>query len=144
MTIASDFIARLKAIDPPVFAIVEGAGEFAAIDRSPPTAMPAAFVLIETEESAESERGTGPVLQRCEADVAVVIVTDNVSDATGGAAAADLETLKAKVRGALIGFVPDAEGADPVQHISGELLKARGGTLWQKELFAVAFYLEEQ
>lgn len=144
MTIVADFIARLLAIDPPVFSIVEGAAEFASID-SVPVAMPAAYVLIEAEASGQNARATGgPVLQRCEADVAVIIITANVSDATGGAAAGDIETLKRQVRTALIGFVPaSSDDGTPVEHISGELLKVRSGTVWQKELFSAAFYLEE-
>lgn len=143
MSLAGDFIARLAAIDPPAFAIVEGADGFASIDTRP-TALPAAYVLVEEETSAPNERMTGPVLQRCEADVAVVIVTENVSDHTGAAAAADIEALKAKVRAALVGFVPaSAEDGTPVEHISGALLKARGGIIWHRELFAAVSIISE-
>ncbi|MBX3580833.1 MAG: hypothetical protein KF810_02915 [Rhizobiaceae bacterium] len=143
MSIVAAFIAALEAIDPPVFRLVGGAAEFASIDTVP-TAMPAAFVLVESEESAENQRSTGPVLQRTIAEVAVVIVTDNVSDHVGAAAAVEIETLKAAVRAALIGLVPDPDEGNPVEHISGELLKAQGGTIWHRELFAAAFYLQEQ
>lgn len=144
MSIVADIIARLKAIDPPAFAIVEGAAEFAAIDTVP-LAMPAAYVLVESEESEENVRMTGPVLQRCVADVAVVIVTDNVSDHTGAAAAGDIEALKAAARGALVGLVPaSSQDGAPVEHISGELLKAKGGTVWHRELFSAVHYIEEQ
>jgi len=144
VTIAADFIARLQAITPPIFAIVEGAADFSTIDGVP-TGMPAAYVLVEEEESGDNERATGPVLQRCEADIAVVIVTDNVSDVSGGAVASDVETLKAAVRAALIGFVPaSAQGGDPITHIGGKLISARRGTVWHRELFAAAYYIEEQ
>lgn len=145
MTIVSEFIAKLEAIDPAPFSIVAGAAEFASIDNALPVAFPAAYVLVEEEASAPSSRGTGPVLQRCEADVAVVIITDNVSDAVGGAAAGDIETLKSAVRAALVGFVPvGSQDGTPVEHVSGELLKAKNGTVWHRELFAAAFYIEEQ
>lgn len=142
MSIVQDFIARLLAIEPPVFAIVEGAAAFASIDRTP-NATPAAYVLVEAETSAPSMRINGPVLQASSADVAVIIVTDNVSDATGAAAAADIEELKRQTRQALIGFVPQSsqDGA-PVQHVEAELLKARGGMVWQRELFATSSFLE--
>jgi len=144
MSIVADIIAQLKAITPPVFSIVEGAAEFASIDTVP-VAVPAAYVLVESEESEANVRMTGPVLQRCIADVAVVIVTDNVSDHTGAAASHDIETLKAKVRAVLVGFVPSSSGdGTPVEHISGELLKAKGGTVWHRELFAAVHYLQEQ
>lgn len=144
MTIVADFIARLQAITPPVFAIVEGAADFSTIETVP-TAMPAAYVLVEEEESGDNERATGPVLQRCEADIAVVIVTDNVSDVSGGAVASDIEALKAAVRAALIGFVPaSTQGGDPITHVGGRLISARRGTVWHRELFAAAYYLQEQ
>lgn len=143
MSVVSEIIAALVAISPSAFALVEGADEFASIDTRP-TALPAAYVLVEEENSAPSERLTGPVLQRCEIDVAVVIVTENVSDATGGAAASDIEALKQKVRAALIGLVPTgAQDGTPVEHVSGALLKARGGTIWHREVFLAVTYLEE-
>jgi hypothetical protein len=68
-----------------------------------------------------------------------------VSDDTGGAAAGEIEALKAAVRKALIGFVPAAsQGGDPLIHVSGNLLKAKNGHVWHRELFGAAYYLEEQ
>lgn len=144
MSIVSEICDRLKAIDPPVFRIVEDAAAFAALNGEP-KATPAAYVLVEEEHSGDNERMTGPVMQRCEGDIAVVIVTRNVSDAIGGAAAGDIETLKGAVRKALIGFVPDtSRGGDPIIHVSGNLLKAKNGHVWHRELFGAAYYLEEQ
>lgn len=144
MSIVSEICDRLKAINPPVFRIVEDAAAFAALNGEP-KATPAVYVLVEEEQSADNERMTGPVMQRVEADIAAVIVTRNVSDAIGGAAAGDIEALKAAVRKALIGLVPAAsQGGDPIIHISGNLLKARNGHVWWRELFGAAFYLEEQ
>jgi hypothetical protein len=143
MSIVDQVIARLNAIDPAVFSIVGGAIDFSAIDDVP-TATPAAYVLIEEEASDPSERATGPVLQRCEADVAVIIIAGNISDLAGGAAAGDLEALKTAVRGALVGFVPDAETGEHLEHIGANLLKARGGCVWHRELFGIGTYIEEQ
>ena len=143
MTLVSEIQARLEATSPAVFRIVAGAAAFASLVGEP-KATPAAYVLVEQEASEENSRATGPVLQRTEADVAVIIVTRNVSDGIGGAASDDLEALKTAVRRALVGFVPTAaQGGDPLQHISGELLKAKSGSVWHKELFAAAYYLEE-
>lgn len=144
MTPASDVIEALKAIDPPAFALVEGAAEFAAIDGVP-VVMPAAYVLAERETSEPSERMTGPVLQLTLTDVAVIIVTGNLSDPVGGAAAADLEGLKRTVRGAVIGLVPSAsQDGSPFQHVEAELLRARGGVVWQRELFSASFFQEQK
>lgn len=143
MSTVSELQAELLAIDPPVFRIVGGAADFASIADAP-HATPAAYVFVEEEVSAENETMTGPVLQRMESDIAVVIITRNLSDAKGGAAAADIETLKTTVRNKLIGFVPTAtQDGTPVTHIAGALLKARGGFVWHRELFGVVSYLTE-
>ncbi|TIY11028.1 MAG: hypothetical protein E5V16_08160 [Mesorhizobium sp.] len=144
MTLSSEFQQRLRDIDPPLFRLVEGAAAWASLNGEPKTT-PAAFVLVEEEHSGENQRMTGNVLQRTEADVAVIIVTRNVSDGTGGAAADDIEILKDAVRGALIGFEPTSvNNADVVEHISSNLLKAKNGHVWQRELFGAGYYLVEK
>ena len=141
MTRNASIIARLEEDGTP-FAMIEGAARLADVDDRP-NATPACFVVTIEEASAENERATGPVLQRMEADIAVVIITNNLTDRNMGQAATDIEELKAWVRGKLLGFVPD--GADePMEHVSGELVKARGGTVWFEDRFGVATYLEEQ
>ena len=143
MSAVSEIQTELLAIDPPVFRIVGGAADFAAIADAP-HAFPAAYVFVEEEASAENETITGPVVQRMESDIAVVIVTKNLTDAKGAAAAAEIETLKTTVRAKLIGFVPEAtQDGTPVTHIAGALLKAKGGYVWHRELFGVVSYLTE-
>jgi hypothetical protein len=144
MSIVSAIIDRLSAMDPPVFAIIGGAADFASVVDEIPNAVPAAYVLIEEEASEPNERATGPVLQRTEADVAVIIVTNNFVDTTGGAAAADIEEVKKSTRGRLVGFVVDAETGEVIEHIGANLLKAKGGYVWHRELFGAAHYIEEQ
>lgn len=144
MTVNAEIQARLKDMDPPLFRIVEGAAAFAALVGEP-KATPAAYVLTEEEVSSDNLRMTGPVLQRTEGDIAVIIVTRNVADSTGGAAADDIEVLKEAVRRRVIGFIPTSSpDGEPVIHISGNLLKARSGSVWQRELFGTAHYQEEQ
>ncbi|MFH1796268.1 MAG: hypothetical protein ABIF45_17400 [Pseudomonadota bacterium] len=142
MSVVSEIIARLSPETGGVFAIVEGAGGWAAVSDSVPTAMPAAYVVSLREASDKNERITGRVLQHLEADIAVILVTDNVSDAIGGAAAGDIEALKAWVRGRLLGFTP-ASAADPLVHVSGELLKTKNGVVWHEEVYGASTYLEE-
>lgn len=143
MTIAADIKARLEAINPPVFNEVGTAADFAGL-VSDPLAMPAAYVVMENEISAESEHMTGPVLQRTAVDVAIVIFTRNVSDNTGGAGAEDIETLKMAVRRALLGFMPpSAEDAEPIEHIEGAMLKVRNGVVCWRDLFGTAYLQQE-
>lgn len=142
MSVVSEIIVRLKPDVDPAFAIVEGATEFAAIDTVP-TAMPAAYVMTLREASSENQRATGRMLQRTEADIAVVIITSNLSDVPGAAVSADLEDLKGWVRRRLVGFeAPSSD--DPLEHVSGELLKTKNGTVWWEEVFGAAYYLSEE
>ena len=144
MSLVADIIARIEVIAPNTFAILAGAAEFAAIDTRP-EAMPAVYVIVEEERAEENTRMTGPVLQRVEADIVVVIAAENVSDTTGGAVAGDIEELKAKVRKSLIGFVPlDSASGEPVTFVEGKLLKMRHGVAWYRELFGVSYYLGEE
>lgn len=144
MSINAEIQQRLKDIDPPVFRLVDGAAAYAAL-AGEPKAMPAAYVVTEEEVSGENERMTGAVLQRTEADIAVIIVTRNVADSSGAAAAADIEVLKEKVRRQLVGFVPTgSQDGEPITHTSGNLLRMKSGVVWQRELFGAAYYQEEQ
>ncbi|MBN9069202.1 MAG: hypothetical protein J0H60_22855 [Rhizobiales bacterium] len=142
MTIVSEIIDRLQPAEDPHFKIVQGAAEFGAIGGVP-TAAPAAYVFTLRDESEPNRRATGPVAQRLESVVGVVIITGNVSDAVGGAAASDIESLKTWVRGRLIGFVPTSAQAG-LEHVSGEILKTKNGYVWWEEAFAAISYLEEQ
>jgi len=141
MSLVAAVIDRLKAAGTP-FKAVSGAAEFAAIEKRR-LGTPAAFVMVAEEAAGDNERINGTVLQRLEIDLAVVIVADNLGDARGGAAADDIDALKGFVRAQLIGFAPEA-AEEPLTHLSGRLLKARSGTIWFEDLFAVASYLEEQ
>lgn len=144
MTISKDIQQRLKDIDPAPFRIVDGTVAFSALNGEP-KATPAAYVLVEEEISGDNLRMTGNVLQRTESDFAVIIITRNVSDNTAGAAADDIEVLKEKVRRAIIGYVPSSSvSGEPLIHVSGNLLKAKSGSVWQREVFGAADYQEEQ
>ncbi len=145
MSLASDIIAKIKSMDPPLFRVIEGVGAFTALTSNPnmTPALPAAYVVIEHENSGENERTTGSeVLQLCQADVAVVILTANLTDASGGVAGEDLETLKEAVRHALIGFCPDQSAGYPVQHVEANILKFKNNVVWHRELFVASQYLE--
>ncbi len=144
MSIIDDVQARLKAIDPPVFSIVDDAIALSAV-KGRPNATPAAYVFLKEEHAQPNTRMSGgPLLQLVEADIAVVIITDNVSDQTGGAVRTDLETLKAKVRGAVMGMVPpSSDGQAPIEFVSGAVVNFSGGCVWHEQLFGCALMLEE-
>lgn len=144
MNIVEKIKSKLIAIDPPVFRIVAGAAEFASI-QSVPKALPAAYVMTLHDASSDNERMTGPVLQQTSVDIGIVIVTGNLSDARGDASSHDIEALKKSVRDHLVGYVPDPEGDGmPLIHVSGELLKAWGGSIWWQEVLGASSSIEEQ
>lgn len=135
--IVGGVIARLEAAN--VFALVEGAAELAALQDAAPPASPAAYVFID-EEAAEPNDRLNAVLQRVEVDLSVVLMTTDVSDATGGAGAAEIEALKAAVRAALVGWTP-AAGDDVVTYVGARLVRARNGVVTVEMTFAAAFYV---
>ncbi len=140
MMIVAETITRLKAITPQPFRIIAGAIELAAVQQQP-AAVPAVYVFIENEAAADNEAMTGAVQQRVETDLAVVIVASNAADASGGALASDLETLKAAVRTALIGWLPPS-GFDVVTYVSAEVVRMRGGYAACQLTFSAPYHLD--
>lgn len=144
MSIVAEIQQRLLAIDPPVFSIVDDAIALGAVTGRP-NATPAAYVFVKEEAAEPNERATGQVIQRVQGDIAVVIITDNVSDTTGGAAGADLEALKKAVRQRIIGLVPAAsQDGTPIEFVSGAVVQFRSGCVWHEQLFSAAWYEEEE
>ncbi|MVA79875.1 hypothetical protein GOZ89_10660 [Agrobacterium vitis] len=136
--IVFEVMDRLKQTGTP-FVLVEGANELAQVtDR--PTNTPAVYVFVSGEASGENQRITGPMLQRMSMDISVVIVTENAAGAEN--AARDIETLKAWVRGKLLGFTPTE--AEPLEHITGKLQQARDSMVWFEDVFGTAVYQEEK
>ncbi|QND45202.1 hypothetical protein HB780_05455 (plasmid) [Rhizobium lusitanum] len=133
--------ARLRTAPDTPFRLVAGATALAQVKDRPVT-MPAAFVIPLEDASEPNSRMAGPVLQRTQADVGVIIICENMSDPLGQAVTDDLTELKKFVRRNFIGFVPN-ERCDPVEHVSGSILRARSGTVWFQDIFATAYYQEE-
>lgn len=132
--------ARLRVSGSP-FRLVGGATALAQV-KDRPTALPAAFVLPLQEASEPNSRLSGPVLQKTAADIGVVIICENVADPKGGTTNDVLTDLKKWVRKQLIGFEP-VDGADPMEHVSGAIIKALSGAVWFQDIFGTAYYQEE-
>lgn len=136
--IVAEVIERLRARTGSPFGLIEGAAELASLGSAQPTALPAAYVYTAEEAASENERING-VLQRLEIDLAVVVVAGNVSDATGGAAASDIESLKRFVRSALVGWEPPSAD-DVVTNVGARIVRVRDGAVWCEMTFATALY----
>ena len=142
MSIVGEVITALQAITP-AFAIVSGAIELSAV-KGRPNAVPAAYAYVRQESAGPNQRMTGPVLQPLELDVAVVIITENLSDLPGDALGEDLETLKARVRDALLGMVPtQTQDGTPLEYVSAEVVKIGGGVVWCEMVFSASSYVCE-
>ena len=83
------------------------------------------------------------VQQRLQRDVMVLMVTEDLADPLGDAAADALESLKSYVRDRLIGFVP-SDMVDPITHVGGEVVEAGNGAVWFEDTFSAPTYLQEQ
>lgn len=136
-------IDRLMETGTP-FAISGGAAEIADV-KDRPTALPAVFVFISDERSGENQRFGSGVLQRTQATISVVMVTENLSALNNAAAVDDIDSLKAYCRRKLLGFIPaGANDPDPMEHLAGELQQALGGTVWFEDAYTTAYHLMEE
>lgn len=138
--IIQDIMDKLLETGSP-FAIVDGANALAEVE-SRPLAVPAAYVYVAAEASAANQRMTGRVLQRSAIDVAIMIITENLAGSVD--AARDIETLKSFVRSKLLGFVPDGEGTEPMEHVEGKIVSVKDRMVWFEDVFGTAHHLTEQ
>lgn len=128
-------IARLKAQLTGWVAIGGAADVDQAIETAPAT--PAAYVVPLAESGAPPDL-IGIYRQDLVQAFGVVIVVANLRDATGAAAAADLQARRLAVLAALLGWAPDAATGYPVVFTSGRLLQFRDARLWWTDEFEVS------
>ena len=131
--------AKLRDTAGTPFALVEGALAMAQV-KDRPTAMPAAYVLPLRDASSPNQRATGGLLQATAADIGVVIIFENLAAPLGDPAVDELEAIKTWVREQLIGL--EIGDCEPIEHIDGELVKARSGVVWWQETFGTSFLQE--
>lgn len=143
MSAIGEIKARLLQAPTP-FTAVLGAMSLAQIkdNGKPEAAAPVAYVLTAREVSAENERMTGNVMQRSERDIMLVIYAEHLGDPMGGDVDDELEALKAFGRARLIGW-HTSDMHEPITHVAGEVVEARGGGVWFEDTFAAPTYLKE-
>ena len=130
----SPIIARLKT-QLTGFVLIAGAAELD--DAIATTANPPAADVLPLAETATAPDLAGVHHQRVRQAFAVVLVVANLRDATGAAAAADLQPKRLAVRSALLGWVPDAANGETVAFVSGRLLTFADARLWWTDEFEV-------
>lgn len=142
MSLVDETKTRLLSDGTP-FKAVAGATALAAVKDRPVGEMPQAFVLVAREASTENQRAmTGPVLQRMERDLMVVIFAEDVSEPFGGATGDQLEEIKSWVRGRLVGFVP-TDMKLKISHVGGEVVEAVKGLVCFEDTYSAPTYIEE-
>ena len=105
---------------------------------------PAAFVVPISDIPNRDESFAGRTIQRVEGTVAVIFCLDHYRDELGAEAVLDLNTLRAKVRKALLGWVPDEEAGEPVYAGKGRLLNFAEGRTWWSDEYLITYYWTQQ
>lgn len=143
MSTIDEIKSRLLVL-PTLFTGVHGAASLAQVkdDGKPKGKPPVAFVLMAREAAADNERATGPVFQKLERDVVVLVYAEHLGDRHGGDVSDEVEGLKAFVRGRLVGW-QTTDMDEPITFVGSEVVEARGGGVWFEETFAAPTYLEE-
>lgn len=118
---------------------VQGAVELAAALEASALATPAAYVVPMGDRPQADEGMTGGALQLVVSTLAIVLVVDNRRDATGAAAAADLEQLRVQVRRALLGWAPEGMDA-PITAGRGQLIDLIDGRVWWGDEYHIEQY----
>lgn len=141
MSLPDDFVDRLRAELGDTFRLIGVAADLAALKENAPLTTPAAYVYVIDEEAGQNTR-MNRVLQRVECDVGVMLITKNLSDPKGGAAAGDIEALRKATKRALIGWAPASmqSTGEVVELVGGKLIRANGGYVWFEQVFAAATY----
>lgn len=126
---------RLDAqLVPATLKMVQGSAEWAGLDQPPPAARtPCAYVLPATLSPGANGLAGGAIRQNVVRTAAVLIVINNLRDARGDAAMADLDTVLTAVITALHGWKPSA--VDTAMLLGpGALREASGGlVVWQQQ-----------
>lgn len=128
----SPIVARLRAQLTGFIAV----GSAADLDAVGNGVVPApSCYLVPVGEVAQPNGIVGGFTQRVEVTFLVVIVSRNLTDTTGAAALAGLETLRQAVKGALVGWAPDAGNGDQVEFVSGDLVRFEQQLMWWADNF---------
>lgn len=116
---------------------VQGAADYAAITALREFPVPCAYVVMAKEKGAQNPPGNAvrgqvmPVSQVVNAVFGVVLVVRNYREQRGAQVADELNTLIGGARAALIGYVPEVDGARACQFLEGDLLDYDASTaLW--------------
>lgn len=120
------------------FAKVEGAAEYAAVERIGSFRQNTLFVVVSKERNKNS--GKPAVSKRAIAEVnfGIISVGRNYRDSTGAAALQDIGPVIGRVRNAIMGWKPD-ECLDPCQWLEGNVLGYDKTNLLWLDVFTTSY-----
>lgn len=131
-------IERLKAQVPGLKA-VGGAADAQAV-RAGAIALPAAYVIPQADKTTPMDM-TGRYAETDVIEFGVALVVSNLRDARGEHAIASLAPVRAAVRAALSGWVPDPATGEPMHKAGGELMGFDGNAqLWWMDRYRLTTY----
>lgn len=111
-----------------------------AVIRAQRPNLPAVYLIPLSEQGGDDDTTGDP----CPPETrmfGVIYVLDVRNDTTGAKGAASLKTLRAAVKQALIGFVPEEDTGEPVWFMGGELVQFEGdGRLYWSDEFVFKGY----
>jgi hypothetical protein len=131
-------IERIKA-QVPDLQKVEGAAEYAAITDLKDFRPPCAFAILVRERADAAQVAAGR--QRALVNFGVVIVVKNYRDIRGQQTGEAAGPLIGLVRDALIGWMPDIQGARPCKWLQGDVLDYDKSTLLWSEVFETQMFI---
>ncbi|MDD5028901.1 MAG: hypothetical protein PHH58_05260 [Rhodoferax sp.] len=130
-------VNRLKAADTSLLEIESAAGLDAAMRAN--RAAPAAYVIPLSERAVQLP--SIGIVEHFEHRLFGVVFVISCLSTTGDDAVVDLATVRAQVKEALIGFVPDATTGEPVTFAGGDLVQFQGdGQLWWSDEYQLKTY----
>lgn len=131
--------ARLLDQVQPPFRLIGTAAEYVAVDleRSPPRAYPALYVVPLREDAQPSPR-VGSTRDRVTLHFAAVTIVQNVAGERGGNAVLDIAQPRQAIRSAINGWLP-AGAQHPIRYAGGELLDFVAGRLAWQDVWSFTF-----
>lgn len=129
-------VDRLRA-QVPTLRMVGLAADYAAVQGLQDFPAPCAYVILAAEKGLSQPTGHAPrgqqVKQRqmLRVTFGVVLAVRNYRDQRGGQVSEEFKTLLGATRAALMGYVPDVDGARPCEFVQGDLQDySAGSALW--------------
>lgn len=115
-----------------------GAADLAATQEETRN-VPAAFAILEGEQSTPSRTGTQYIAQTVTQTVGIVIAVSNMRDQSGQAALADLESVRSSILLVLHGKLLTG-ASTPIEHIAGDVQAWNASTLWWLDRYRLTFF----